>query len=802
MPEILLGKAWPLVFGTVVNMPTIQMDEIPTGTIKTAIGIPDDTIERQLSNFNLRVGEMIAKASCLSNHAATLKLRYGVHGSPPNRQLYERGTAIQRQADALVKQAKQILTEDVQRFTTINDEQKLYDARVIPIMNGENFRQGVTVALDINGAHYVGKFDGENFLVESRRGPKDAYHRDPITQQQVENDWTFFIIGDTQEDSDRRFTDMIFNQDSYPNESGDFADLESDPCAPPNFYVWHSLPEQTVKNQVAKGFFFANAGSSVKIVGNYPIRYILSIVPGVSVINLSAKRTVGGLKVITPIPPWMYTVYTMTFGSITATIAEFATPLSSVGTVEGNQGGGSIWEDDVYATLVSPIGPNVVDIMIYLIQTYTEFGIDSTSFNYVRAKQEYYPANFALLTRPNIVELLKDIAFQSRCSIWLSNNKFYLKYLPEEAASIETINEDSVVDGTLEVVTTNTEDLVTKFIATWRNDYSKQEPNKVISKYNINKYGTYERTFDFFIYAHSSLVIKSVTFWLVRMANIWKRFICRLYPDKLKIETLDSITVDFNQNFLADVPFTGIVEKATFDSDSLTIGLEVWTPVRLGEMVPYQFAYPAGLSIDVLFPTEEDVQGGYVSSGVNADAEGDLGGGFRINVEEVGGGTYRSRPSDAYNASQPVPTVQYVTGYTPQSGLPPEGSNIPSTVDGENVYGTIPYFDYQYTEVNQQLVAAKSQGGNPLIYHTNEAHSRVYSGVIKAHIGDNQYEVTLYGNGLDKVNRTEDVQVVQLQIDSATTLTEGTWGLVLANIWYEENIPQIEYQFQIPVFVG
>src|SRR5690606_16688532 len=191
--------------------------------------------------------------------------------------------------------------------------------------------------------------------------------------------------------------------------------------------------------------------------------------------------------------------------------------------------------------------------------------------------------------------------FQSRCSIWLSNNKFYLKYLPEEAASIETINEDSVVDGTLEVVTTNTEDLVTKFIATWRNDYSKQEPNKVISKYNINKYGTYERTFDFFIYAHSSLVIKSVTFWLVRMANIWKRFICLLYPDKLKIETLDSITVDFNQNFLADVPFTGIVEKATFDSDSLTIGLEVWTPVRLGEMVPYQFAYPAGLSIDVLF---------------------------------------------------------------------------------------------------------------------------------------------------------------------------------------------------------
>lgn len=916
--ELLLGKPWPLVFGTVQNMPTVQMDEIPTGTIKIAIGIADETITKQVAYYNLRANEMVARGNCFSARAAELKLfgSFGL-GSGNSRQLYEQGQALQRQADELHKQARELIWEDMQRLQQIETEQKAFDATVIPIMGGDKFRQGVLVSLDINGANYVGRFQGENFMVQSRRPPKKPYHRDPETGEiDSSHEWTYTIVGNTQEEHDARFADFLFGSDGSSNsDKGGTQTREGDPCAPPHFYIIHTLPEPNARPQEKGEYFHANAGSAVKIVGNYPIRYIISIIPGVSVIHLSSKRNVNGLKIITPIPPWYYKIYTMTFGSVVATVAEFAMPLSSI--ESGVVGApGPDWEDEVYATVTSPIGPNVVDIMTYLIQTYTDFGIDATTFNYVRTKVANYPANFALLTRPNIVTLLKEIAFQARCSIWLASGKFYLKYLPEQAPTVENISEDCVVPGSLEVITTNTEDLVTKLIATWRDDYSKSEPNKVITRYNIGKYGTYEQTFDFYIYNHVDLVVKSATFWLIRMSNIWKKIVCEVYIDKLKIETLDSVEVIFNQNFVADVNFAGVVEKASFSSEDLTIGLEIWTPVRLGEMIPYIFAYPAGVDVSLIFPTEEDEQAGYVSDTVHQDASGDLRSTFKITTQSIKGGTYRTNPSDQYDAEQPtIPTIQIVSGYEPQSGLPPVGSALnntgatastptapsgsatttsttttapvnsskvtgnlitspnPSTgattvsiqiANGEIItlpaYTTIntpqgtvqttpqgtvtpvpsgtvqpapstsatvplptgqvtasfqpgsaviapaangvpvgraPVFDYNYNGLDSDVVNARSRGGNPNVYQPTTG-TRTYAARVVAHLEGDSYTIEYYPHG----RNGEGVQTnaVQLQIDSSQELEPDTWGIVVENVWYEDNEPQVEHQFQVPVW--
>jgi hypothetical protein len=48
----------------------------------------------------------------------------------------------------------------------------------------------------------------------------------------------------------------------------------------------------------------------------------------------------------------------------------------------------------------------------------------------------------------------------------------------------------------------------------------------------------------------------------------------------------------------------GIVEQANYDSDSRQLSFEVWTPVRCGEMTPYDFAYPAAIDITKKFPTD------------------------------------------------------------------------------------------------------------------------------------------------------------------------------------------------------
>ena len=83
-------------------------------------------------------------------------------------------------------------------------------------------------------------------------------------------------------------------------------------------------------------------------------------------------------------------------------------------------------------TFESSVGPNTVDIMKYLIDTYTTLSYDNDSFNYCAEKLADFSSNFALVETKNIIDVLRDIAFQCRCAIWISDDVFYMKYLPEE----------------------------------------------------------------------------------------------------------------------------------------------------------------------------------------------------------------------------------------------------------------------------------------------------------------------------------------------------------------------------------
>ena len=68
-----------------------------------------------------------------------------------------------------------------------------------------------------------------------------------------------------------------------------------------------------------------------------------------------------------------------------------------------------------------------------------------------------------------------------------------------------------------------------------------------------------------------------------------------------------------------------LVEKADYNSDTRSINFECWTPVKAGEMEPYDFAYPADVSQELQFPTpveeEEEFDGG---TGSGRDATGAL----------------------------------------------------------------------------------------------------------------------------------------------------------------------------------
>ena len=160
---------------------------------------------------------------------------------------------------------------------------------------------------------------------------------------------------------------------------------------------------------------------------------------------------------------------------------------------------------------------------------------------------------------------------------------------------------------------TNTEDLVTKLVCEWKPELSLDEPYSVILRYNGKKYGTNEQTFDFYCYNIQELVIKSATFWMIRMANTWRKVICKTPISKLNLETLDGVYLTLPD--IADGEIKCRVETATYNSDDHSIDFVIQTPVRSGERTAFPFHYPANISVEETHPTNEDIQFGNAGGG-------------------------------------------------------------------------------------------------------------------------------------------------------------------------------------------
>ncbi len=782
VPDLIIGKPWPIMFGTVLDMPTLQMDDMPTGTTLVDIGIPDFNLARQSAYQNFKASDNAAKGTCFSLRGAEMMEQAIINHDT---ELFQRGQALQRQAEGMFNSANSNAYQ-ANRFNGILSDQSKYDLSVIPIINGKFFHQNTPIEILINSASYVGVFQGDNFVVSSRQAPDEAIPKTP-GQYTNPNPQPGLVVQDTQEYADKILSNMIFSGSLI--ETADTSSAESQAywnCEPPYFqsFIPPTINQaDKVGEQKTGQMFFAAAGASVSVGASYPIRYILSIIPHTQVLWLSSKRTVNGFKVITPIPPSYYTLSTLTLGDITAIIATFPQPLSTMKTVDPTNM--QDWSNDVYATLTSPIGPNVVDIMTWLIQTYTEFKIDNDSFNHVRTRVDKYPANFALLDTRNVVELLKDIAWQSRCAIWISDDTFFLKYLPEQYASVATISEDDIEQQTLTVGCTGIENVVTKFIATWRATYSQDKDDKIILKYNVNKYGTIEKTYNFYIFNSVELVLKSATFWTIRYANIWKTLKCKAFLSMLAAETMDNITVALTNPFIATESVVGVVNQATFNSGDFSIDMDIWLPVRMGEMTQYVFAYPADIAITYVWPSIQEIAGQFTSD-VPQQASGNLGGTFQtVPAKRLGSSkTAQARPSDTFDTPENNNTPPILE--TTVEGNPYGDSVVisPAGVINTGVRtgtGAQSRYDYQFRS-NQTI-------NNP---NEQPRSVKVYQGVVLGPAGSSKFSIGIYLKGMDQPATPTAARI--LGVDTVEEIVTGTTGVayrvqkningVISNEWY------------------
>ncbi len=631
IPKDLIGKTWPMIFGTVQDSPCLQFNKAVAGTTQCGIGIisgEDAHMNAPFGGNGSEIDMNVWKQLFQVNH-----LNAAVSGM---RQCGEddQAASLQLQAQNLYNQLvydiyKKRLAEECQQLQRELTVQQAVDqvggnalgCNPIRILGGEDFQQGVGLKLRIGSGVFSGYFDGVDFHVS------DRVHE--------ENEEKALIIS---QEYERLSAD--YHAKCTPKLGPETLWLETDlPCMTSWGRSVRSqmvIPEQeapenkTTKPEHILQHHWEEAGTKVSLFDDEEFTYVASTIPG-TILSVKAYKKFKSDRKLVNLPSELYRVETVNYGPITAVQIVIVNLLSSI----PDQG----WEDDLYVTFQSDVGPHTVDILEYIIDNFTDLAYDSTSFTAIRTKLDPFPMNFPILDRKNTIDILQEIAFQARCALWLSNGVFYIKYLPEDPTSDDTIT-DSDVDAAegLTIELTPTEDLVTKMVVNWRVSWAEKEEQKIILRHNVKKYGTQTEEFDFFCFSQPDIILKAATFWLIRKSNTWKKVSFKSYLNKLNLETFDTVTLSFNGDHIATGDIKAIVEEASYNSVDNTIDFTCWTPVKSGTMVEYIHFWPSEISPTEKFPTDWERMQGYAGGdGIGAGATGALPIGF-LDPDDWGDG--------------------------------------------------------------------------------------------------------------------------------------------------------------------
>lgn len=276
------------------------------------------------------------------------------------------------------------------------------------------------------------------------------------------------------------------------------------------------------------------------------------------------------------------------------------------------------WQSGTVEVDVVGLASNAIDVMTFAIETFSTLEIDTASF--AATRPTVFNCNFALLSRMNVVQFLKEVGYQNRCAVWMKSKRVFVKNLAYSYPSIATITDDDVEVNSLVISSTPTESIVTKYVAEWKYNLLEVDFNEVILRYNMLLYGKVEQRYDFFCFNQYEYVQQAAQFWMIRVSNSWKLVRFKVNLNHLQIETFDTITLQFREKLVTTDAVDVIVQKATFNSDDYSVEIECWCPVRLGEMAPYDFAFPG--TTQVIYPNQTDpnIQTGNPLDGISFPA--------------------------------------------------------------------------------------------------------------------------------------------------------------------------------------
>jgi hypothetical protein len=618
IPDEALGKAWPLVFGQVCHLPAVKVRAPRRGYFMEGVGIKDFTLAPRLCQAK--------KIECPSQSQG----QQSYYTQAANNQW----NVVNQTQFGVDPECSRRAFGEICKLLDLIEQQEAYEKDVIEIWNGESFPQGEVITLKVEGAEFTGVFTGNYFNVANTKHPdfddfdhvqcrnvpsfgyrqpsaenvefvcgnKMCYFRDTATgspwtvsfadkvaywQAQADNGPWF--LGNTNNNVAINLTcDELLTDSGTGGMQG----------GPKDSWEYYNEME-------AADFFWAPAGSEVFLESEAEILYIASLIGG-TVDKVSAYRTApNGIKYLTEVPTDYYTVRETDYGGYDSVVEIVLNKALSKY--------GENWEDQIYVSMTSDVGPNACDIIEWLVNKYTDLTVDSSTFATVKAAIANYPNNFYLLNRLDVYQLIQDIAYQSRCAVYVRNDVVYIKYLSTEPTSERTITESDILSESFVEYLSETEDVYTTHNITWKKagapvQDTEDAERKLVLKYNVAKYGTVENDWDYYTYNIYDLVLKSGTFWLIRKANSWKKLNFKLPIKHIDLDVGDCITINVAQ-FSSD-PVKVVIEDMKVNPDDYTIDVACWTPIRAGESEPYYWAWPSQQSQYQLWPLPGDTNGG------------------------------------------------------------------------------------------------------------------------------------------------------------------------------------------------
>jgi hypothetical protein len=560
LPDDMVGKLWPECFGTSVHEKAIQVDFKHAGSLGEPVGLRDFTLGNRINALNtIRI--FLNSLGVLYAIAAGFAGFMGQDSAQAQ---------LTNKANGFFAQANQ-KQQEASDLNQILSDQAATERSSFRVIGGEHFPRGL-LKLNISDAIFTGSFSGT----------QGAAGADIFTVNCADHPEAKNFYGPTTPCGNPGCA--IGNCKTFPFAEG----ITVTQAGGSSVF----LPSGNIPGDQA-GAFFAQGGAAVSIFSSEPLRYFVSITPG-TVLKVAAFSTFdGGERVLVDVPTSLYNVYTQSYGSVQVTVVEVTDALSKQEIP---------WEDTIYVTYQSSVGPNTIDILSYLIDKYSDVPRDAASFDACRTALINYPMHFCLTRKKNIVTVIKELAFMARLAISIKSGKFFCRYLPEEPTSVFTFSESNVLTQSVELEFTGTEDLVTKYVANWRQHGAQDEDNRVIMRYNVKKYGTHEQTVDFYAYNYISAIVKSLTFWINRKGHTWKKLRFSAALDALNVETFDGVTLNFNGDYASTGSVLGEIEEGSYNADTNQLDFVAWTGVRSGEMTQYTLAYPKDVSTTLKFP--------------------------------------------------------------------------------------------------------------------------------------------------------------------------------------------------------